>query len=220
MIGLSQVLSWRQDMYDDAFRRIQAIYFCFHPPEAFLSYIAQMKAVLTRNKISLSPLTRRAFATSSPQRLKNRIHPPIRSQSELTTLLLLTISSRTPLLTLWTASWCSSCRAIRPHILSLLENDRLGEKEGGVAYAEIEMDALDIVSSGMAGQYFVNSIPTLLSFRAGEAALESKITSVGEMKDGEFMRLWIENEARRGGDRGGGGGFGFGLGGMFGVGEK
>lgn len=82
------------------------------------------------------------------------------------------------------------------------------------------MDALDIVSSGMAGQYFVNSIPTLLSFRAGEAALESKITSVGEMKDGEFMRLWIENEARRGGDRGGGGGFGFGLGGMFGVGEK
>lgn len=82
------------------------------------------------------------------------------------------------------------------------------------------MDASDIVSSGLAGQYFVNSIPTLLSFRAGEAALDSKITSVGEMRDGEFMRLWIENEARRGGDRGGGGGFGLGVGSLFGIGEK
>lgn len=82
------------------------------------------------------------------------------------------------------------------------------------------MDAPDIVSSRLAGQYFVNSIPTLLSFRAGEAALESKVTSVEEMRDGEFMRLWVENEARRGRDRGGGGGVGFGLGPMFGVGGK
>lgn len=40
------------------------------------------------------------------------------------------------------------------------------------------------------------------------------------MKDREFLRLWIENEARRGGAGGaGGGGKGL-LGGLFGLGQK
>ena len=45
------------------------------------------------------------------------------------------------------------------------------------------------------------------------------ITSVDEMKDKEFLRLWIEDEARRGGDGGAGGGGGL-FGGLFGVGKQ
>ncbi|KAL8726404.1 MAG: hypothetical protein Q9166_006755 [cf. Caloplaca sp. 2 TL-2023] len=163
---------------------------------------------------------RRTFATSAPCRLKNRIYTPVRSEFELSNLLLLSSSNKTPLITLWTASWCSSCRTIRPFLADLIERDALGEANGSVGYAEVEMDAPDI--GALAGnKYFITSIPTLLSFRAGEAALDSKLTSVDEMKDREFMRLWIEDEARRGGDRGGGGGLSTGsLGALFGVKEK
>ena len=45
------------------------------------------------------------------------------------------------------------------------------------------------------------------------------ITSVDEMKDREFLRLWIEDEARRGGSGGAGGGGGL-FGGLFGVGKQ
>ncbi|KAI4223487.1 MAG: hypothetical protein L6R36_005395 [Xanthoria steineri] len=162
----------------------------------------------------------RAFTASPPRRLKNRVYNPVRSESELTTLLQLSTTNKTPLVTFWTASWCPSCRTIRPFLADLIERDALGEAHGGVAYAEIEMDSPDI--GALAGnKYFITSIPTLLAFRLGEAALDTKITSVDEMKDREFMRLWIEDEARRGGERSGGGGVttGF-LGALFGMKEK
>lgn len=38
-----------------------------------------------------------------------------------------------------------------------------------------------------------------------------------EMKDREFLRLWIQEEARRGGAGGAGGGL---FGGMFGLGNR
>ena len=59
-------------------------------------------------------------------------------------------------------------------------------------------------------------MPSLLSFSRQEAQLKTMITSVDEMKDREFLRLWIEDEARRGGSGGGGGLFG----GLFGVGKE
>lgn len=62
----------------------------------------------------------------------------------------------------------------------------------------------------------ITATPTLLSFSRQEAQLQTKLTSVAEMKDREFLRLWIEDEARRGGS---GGGSGTGLfGGLFGLG--
>ncbi|KAL9586934.1 MAG: hypothetical protein Q9203_003689 [Teloschistes exilis] len=143
----------------------------------------------------------------------------VRNPEEFSSLLILSSTNRTPLITLWTASWCSSCRTIKPLLLSLIEDQSIGEQEGGVGYAEVEIDSPTI--GPLASQYFVNTIPTLLSFRAQEAVLEEKVVSVDEMKDREFMRMWIENEARRGEDRGGGGGISTGLfGGLFGLGEK
>ncbi|KAL8965792.1 MAG: hypothetical protein Q9183_003683 [Haloplaca sp. 2 TL-2023] len=189
-----------------------------------MSILSKQKLPLTRLLKSrpsnaFAPLARRAFTSAAPLRLQNRIYTSVRSSDELSSLLLLSSTNRTPLITLWTASWCSSCRTIRPLLLSLIEKEAIGEKEGGVGYAEVEIDSPNIGS--VASQYFVNSIPTILSFRAQEAVLEEKVTSLAEMKDKEFMRLWIENEARRGGERGDGGGISTGLfGGLFGLGEK
>ena len=59
-------------------------------------------------------------------------------------------------------------------------------------------------------------MPSLLSFSRQEAQLKTMIASVDEMKDKEFLRMWIEDEARRGGSGGAGGGGGF-LGDIFGV---
>ena len=60
----------------------------------------------------------------------------------------------------------------------------------------------------------ITSIPTLLAFSRQEAQLQTKLTNVEEMKDKDFLRLWMEDEAMRGGRGGKGGGL---FGGLFGV---
>ena len=60
----------------------------------------------------------------------------------------------------------------------------------------------------------ITSIPTLLAFSRLEAQLQTKLTNVEEMKDKDFLRLWMEDEAMRGGSGGKGGGL---FGGLFGV---
>ena len=45
----------------------------------------------------------------------------------------------------------------------------------------------------------ITSIPTLLAFSRQEAQLKTKLSSVDEMRDRDFLRLWIEDEAMRGG---------------------
>ena len=49
-------------------------------------------------------------------------------------------------------------------------------------------------------------MPTLLSFSRQEAQLETKVTALAQLKDGEYLLRWIENEAGRGGQGGSGGG--------------
>lgn len=69
---------------------------------------------------------------------------------------------------------------------------------------------------GFVGGAQITSIPTLLAFRRQEAQQKTRVTSVEEMGDGEFLRMWIEEEARRGGEGGAGGGL---FGGLFGLGR-
>ncbi|KAI0118202.1 hypothetical protein GGR51DRAFT_572218 [Nemania sp. FL0031] len=165
-------------------------------------------------------LARKGFATSQASRAKNQIYAPVRLPSSFQNYLLLSTSSRIPLLTLWTTSWCSTCRTVSPLIESLVASG-VGEAEGGVAFCEVEYDAPDIMSGGAASDslsmtYMITSIPTLLSFDAGEARTETKVTDGRKLADPGFVEEWIRNEARRRGGRGGGGGGTGGFGGLFG----
>lgn len=95
---------------------------------------------------------------------------------------------------------------------------RMSGREGNWGY----VDGVLIVGTWPEGEQ-INSIPTLLSFSRGEAQLGTKVTSVEEMKDREFLRRWIREEARRGGKggaRSGGGGGGGLFGKLFGLGKS
>jgi hypothetical protein len=121
-----------------------------------------------------------------------------------------------PFLTLWTASYCNTCRTVSPIIQALITSG-IGEEEGGVSFAEIEYDSQDIMDSGLGMTYMITSMPTLLSFDRGEAQTRTKVTDPRLMSDREWLKEWIRTEARRGGNGGAGGNIGGGLfGGLFG----
>ena len=159
----------------------------------------------------LSPLLRRttALATSalhktSPVRsfgfgfkseVSNRIFSPVRSEDEFDTILLLCASARMPLLTFWTATWCSSCKAVRPTIFELLQEKPIGVEQGGVGFAEVEMDAPGV--SALAFRYLIKSTPTLLSFNRQEAQFDRAMNKISEMKQKDILAEWIRAEAAR-----------------------
>lgn len=96
----------------------------------------------------------------------------------------------------------------------------MGEQEGGVEYAEVEIDAPEMGAE--AERWFVRGVPTLMAFRAGEAVLEGRRVGGMECWDRLILKEWIEEEARKGagGERGGGGGWSWGFGGLFGGGSS
>ena len=96
---------------------------------------------------------------------------------------------------------------------SLIESG-VGEAEGSVMYAPVSFDFPDTASLG--STYMISSIPTLLSFDAGESQTQTKVTDVKKMADRQFLMEWIKEEAKRHGGRGGGGGGGSAFGGLFG----
>lgn len=104
------------------------------------------KPVASRVIVSASraaKANKRQFSASSSLRAaaKNRIYTSVRTPDEFHTLNLLSSSSNRPLITLWTSRTCSSCQFVAPLVQGLIENDGVGEKEGGLGYAEIEMDS-------------------------------------------------------------------------------
>ncbi|KAH7304925.1 hypothetical protein B0I35DRAFT_484119 [Stachybotrys elegans] len=168
--------------------------------------------------LSMPVSTQRRLQSSA--RAKNQIYDPIRNPDSFFTHLSLSSSSRTPLLTLWTASWCSNCKAVAPLVRSLVESG-VGEAEGGVGLAFVEFDSPDIMSGtpNLALTYMINSLPTLLSFDAGEAQTETKVADARKLADREFLVEWIRTEARRHGGRGGGSSGAPLFGGLFGRGK-
>ncbi|KAF2149010.1 hypothetical protein K461DRAFT_231671, partial [Myriangium duriaei CBS 260.36] len=133
----------------------------------------------------------------------------VRHENEFEDLNLLSASSRVPLITLWGASWCPSCKIITPLVRDLIESG-IGQDHGGVSFAEIQLDSPTL--GPLAMRYTVNSLPTLLAFDRQEAQLETRVTNVDDMKNEAFLIRWIETEAKRHGAGGAGGG----LFGMFG----
>lgn len=159
-----------------------------------------------QKSISCIP-NRRTFGSSAISLAKNRIYPAsIRGEDELQTMLLASASTRVPLITLWTANWCPSCKIVSPIIRELIEKDGVGEEQGGVSYAEVEMDAPTLGGvGGVAMRYMINSMPTLLAFDRQEPQLETKVTRLEDLKSKAFLAKWIETEAARRGQGGAGG---------------
>ncbi|KAK4040713.1 hypothetical protein C8A01DRAFT_15458 [Parachaetomium inaequale] len=148
--------------------------------------------------------SRLQFSTSGSARAQNQVYASVRNLDQFHTYTLLSSSARTPLLTLWTTSWCSTCRVVAPLLQELVESG-VGEAEGGVAYCTVEYDAPDVMAAGLGLTYMINSVPTLLSFDAGEAQVQTKVSDGRKLADRRFLEEWIRNEARRQGNRGGGG---------------
>ncbi|KAL8381091.1 hypothetical protein RB595_005396 [Gaeumannomyces hyphopodioides] len=146
-----------------------------------------------------------SFSTARPNKAKNQVFSPIRNPDTFGTHILLSSSARTPLVTLWTTSWCPSCKAVAPLLQSIVESG-VGEAEGGVAYAPVEFDSPDMQRANLALDYMITSVPTLLSFDAGEAQLETKVVDGRLLTDRAFLEDWVRAEALRHGGRGGGGG--------------
>lgn len=71
----------------------------------------------------------------------NRIFDPIRQPNDLHTLTMLNAADNRTLITLWSAKWCATCQTIRPLILKMIEEEKVGEREGGLGYVEVEMDS-------------------------------------------------------------------------------
>ena len=149
----------------------------------------------------------RSLSSTSANKSKNRIYPaPIRREDEFQTLTLISASSRVPLLTFWMTTWCQSCKVILPTLQSLIENDGIGEEQGGVSLVQVEMDSPDLGGiTGLGMKYGINSIPSLLAFDRQEPQLETKISRLDELKNKDFLVKWIENEAARHGQGGAGG---------------
>ncbi|KAK3695522.1 hypothetical protein B0T22DRAFT_455521 [Podospora appendiculata] len=154
-------------------------------------------------------VSRSLFSTSRKAEVPNQVYNSVRNLDQFHTYQLLSSSSRTPLLTLWTTSYCSTCGVVAPLIRELVESG-IGEEEGGVGYCEVEYDAPDIMSAGLGLTYMIHSVPTLLSFDAQEAQTQTKVTDARKLSDPKFLEEWIRNEARRQGNRGAGGGTGLG----------
>jgi thiol-disulfide isomerase/thioredoxin len=57
---------------------------------------------------------------------------------------MLSAADNRTLITLWSAKWCQTCQVVKPIILRLLEEEKLGVREGGLGFAEVEMDSMYI----------------------------------------------------------------------------
>ncbi|KAI4942131.1 hypothetical protein J4E91_010330 [Alternaria rosae] len=159
---------------------------------------------------ALPSTSKRAFSLLNPTSRShtNRIFDPIRQPNDLHTLTLLNASDNRSLITFWTATWCQTCQAIKPLLRQLIEEEKIGEREGGLGFVEVLMDSTLIEDLPI--KYRISSMPTLLAFSRQEAQFDTRLTRPEEMRNKDFLREWLVREAQRGGRMGGGGGSMFG----------
>ena len=131
----------------------------------------RLNAITTTNK--------RAFSLLNPKSRShtNRVFDPVRQPNDLHTLTLLNAADNRSLITLWTASWCQTCQAIKPLIKQLVEEEKIGEREGGLGFVEVMM------GDGVGWDTHQNNFPRTRTLSqeadAGMAALLDDLKSRG-----------------------------------------
>ena len=175
--------------------------------------MAQLLSKTARTfRIALPTIQNRNFSlfpSTSNRSHTNRIFDSVRQPQDLHTLTMLNAADNRSLITFWSASWCQTCQTVKPLVKELIEEERVGEREGGLGFVEVEMDSTLI--GDLPITYRISSMPTLLAFSRQEAQFDTRLVKPEEMKNKDFLREWLLTEARRGGRQGGGGG-----GGLFG----
>ncbi|SPN99746.1 uncharacterized protein DNG_02597 [Cephalotrichum gorgonifer] len=148
-----------------------------------------------RVSVATPSLARRCFSGSRTTSAKNQIYDAVRRPADFDTYHLLSASSRVPLITLWTASWCPTCPIVSPILYSLVESG-VGEAEGGVALCTVEYDSPDVMREGFGQAYVISSLPTILAFEETGPRMSTRLMDPANMTDKEFLAGWIREEAR------------------------
>jgi thiol-disulfide isomerase/thioredoxin len=102
---------------------------------------------LARAFLSRLPIAQRRFFRAPSN--QNRIFNNIRTPDELHNLTLVSAADNRPLITFWSASWCSTCQTVKPIVKGLIEDEKVGEEEGGLGFAEVELDSTLIGDLGV-----------------------------------------------------------------------
>lgn len=120
----------------------------------------------------------------------------VRRPDQLQSYILSSTATGAPLLTLWSTSWCPTCRAVSPALRRLVEGG-VGEAEGGVVLCEVEYDSPDLMSAGVGAAYSIASVPTLLAFgiRDGLPRVGSRLDDARRMSQKGVLEDWIRAEA-------------------------
>jgi len=138
----------------------------------------------------------------------------IRDEPSFRTLLLQTTAQNQLLLTLWTASYCPTCRTITPALKSTISSypSPPSPSHPTVGFVEVELDTPEIATS-LGVEYGIKGVPTLMAFgaRSGEPRFNSRVESADTKRLGDAMWVegWIrervEEEVQSVGGGGGGG---------------
>lgn len=91
--------------------------------------------------------------SSTPTPAAVRIFDPITRRDDFHTTTRLATTANTPLIAFWTASFCPSCRSIKPKIMEYLENRDEGLPD--IMFCEVELDAQGGNVAELGGRYMV-----------------------------------------------------------------
>lgn len=105
---------------------------------------------------------RTLFGAATQRSHQNRVFDSVRRPDDLHTLTLLSAAENRPLITLWSASWCSTCQAVKPLIKGLVEEEGVGQAEGGLGFAVVELDSPMIGDLGVKYMVFLLKIWAIL----------------------------------------------------------
>jgi len=134
----------------------------------------------------------RLFHTSP---ILHRIFNPVRSEDEFNTLLSLSATNSAPLITLWTASWCSTCHSVSPILQNLVEDRDEGGKGAVLGFTEVAIDLPD--TRILQERYMITTVPTIIAFHRNQVIFK-RLAGAGDVKKRDVLEAWLDEVVKEG----------------------